>query len=669
MELFDRRGVAIRHAEDIRFDNATSGLAATNVQAAIDELPANAFHWSAVHTFDLTPVVPNDSWTYAKLQNVSATSRFLGRITAGSGDVEELTGTQATTLLNLFSSVLQGLVPASGGGTANFLRADGTFAAPAGGITGLANPTSPGVDLVGANGTALTAMRSDAKLVLDQSIVPTWSGTHTFSNVPVVPNDSWTYAKIQNATALSLLGRASNSSGDLADIAAGSDGQVLLRNGSALAFTAPTAPAAGLTISTGLTFALANDLSALEGLASAGFAARTATDTWAIRTLQPPAAGITITNPAGTAGDPTLVLANDLAALEGLGSTGFAARTTTDTWAQRTLTAPAAGFTITNPAGISGDPTFVLANDLSALEGLGTTGIAVRTATDTWTTRTLTEVANRTTVTNGTGVSGNPTVDISATYVGQASITTLGTITTGTWTGTTIAPANGGTGATAVPTNGQLLIGNGTTYTVASLTAPATGVSITGGSGSITFALTNDLSALEGLASTGFAARTATDTWAQRTLTAPAAGFTITNPAGIAGNPTFVLANDLSALEGLNSTGIAVRTTTDTWAQRTITEVSNRTTVTNGDGVSGNPTVDISATYVGQASITTLGTVTTGTWSATAIVNAKLAQMAAFTLKGNNTNSTASPVDLTSAQVKAMPFYTNAAEYSLAGGF
>lgn len=39
-------------------------------------------------------------------------------------------------------------------------------------------------------------------------------------------------------------------------------------------------------------------------------------------------------------------------------------------------------------------------------------------------------------------------IDIASTYVGQSSITTLGTITTGTWTGTTIAVANGGTGAT-----------------------------------------------------------------------------------------------------------------------------------------------------------------------------------------------------------------------------
>jgi hypothetical protein len=80
--------------------------------------------------------IANDIVTYAKMQNISATSRFLGRITAGAGDTEELTGTQATTLLNTFTSALKGLVPPSGGGTVNFLRADGTFTTPAGtGVT------------------------------------------------------------------------------------------------------------------------------------------------------------------------------------------------------------------------------------------------------------------------------------------------------------------------------------------------------------------------------------------------------------------------------------------------------------------------------------------------------------------------------------------------------
>ena len=56
-------------------------------------------------------------------------------------------------------------------------------------------------------------------------------------------------------------------------------------------------------------------------------------------------------------------------------------------------------------------------------------------------------------------------VGVPANYSGQNTITTLGTITTGTWNATTIAAANGGTGLTAV-VNG-LLKGNGTAYSVA----------------------------------------------------------------------------------------------------------------------------------------------------------------------------------------------------------
>lgn len=48
-----------------------------------------------------------------------------------------------------------------------------------------------------------------------------------------------------------------------------------------------------------------------------------------------------------------------------------------------------------------------------------------------------------------TSTGGNtPVIDISASYVGQASITTLGTITTGTWNATTIAINHGGSGQT-----------------------------------------------------------------------------------------------------------------------------------------------------------------------------------------------------------------------------
>lgn len=50
-------------------------------------------------------------------------------------------------------------------------------------------------------------------------------------------------------------------------------------------------------------------------------------------------------------------------------------------------------------------------------------------------------------------------VDIASTYVGQATITTLGTIGTGVWNGSTIGVAYGGTGATTLT---GILKGNGT---------------------------------------------------------------------------------------------------------------------------------------------------------------------------------------------------------------
>lgn len=227
------------------------------------------------------------------------------------------------------------------------------------------------------------------------------------------------------------------------------------------------------------------DLAALAANSTTGFWAYTGAGTGAARTLTAPAAGFTITNPAGTAGNPTFALANDLSALEALASTGFAARTTTDTWAQRTLTAPAAGFTITNPAGVAGDPTFALANDLAAYEGLSANGIVARTATDTAAVRTITGTANEITLTNGDGVSGNPTVSIpsAVTFTGKTvtggtfsgpAITTPGAGMTfaGSTSGTTTvaATAVAGTTALTLPAATDTLVGKATTDTLTNKT-------------------------------------------------------------------------------------------------------------------------------------------------------------------------------------------------------
>jgi hypothetical protein len=151
------------------------------------------------------------------------------------------------------------------------------------------------------------------------------------------------------------------------------------------------------------------------------------------------------------------------------------------------LVAPAAGLTIT-PSGSTF--TFALANDLAALEAMSGTGLVARTASETYAQRTITGTASRLSVSNGSGVAGNPTLDIDTGYVGQTSITTLGTIATGVWNGTAIPVLYGGTGQTSY-TNGQLLIGNTTGNTLAKSTLTAgSNVTITNGAGTITIAAT-----------------------------------------------------------------------------------------------------------------------------------------------------------------------------------
>lgn len=104
-----------------------------------------------------------------------------------------------------------------------------------------------------------------------------------------------------------------------------------------------------------------------------------------------------------------------------------------------TLPTTLAGYGITDAQPIDAD--------LTAIAALTGTGILVRTGADTYATRNVVGVANRTNVTNGDGASGDITVDIAATYAGQTSISTVGTINTGTWEGNVVGLAFGGTGA------------------------------------------------------------------------------------------------------------------------------------------------------------------------------------------------------------------------------
>ncbi|HEY9464659.1 MAG TPA: hypothetical protein VIR54_16310 [Vicinamibacterales bacterium] len=113
----------------------------------------------------------------------------LGRL-AGTGAANTLSGTDVNSLLPNFSATLKGTVPSPGTLTNNrFLRDDGAWVTVSLSLGALANPTAL-VGLTAVNGSAGTAMRSDAAPALDQGITPTWTGNHLWGdNVEILLGD------------------------------------------------------------------------------------------------------------------------------------------------------------------------------------------------------------------------------------------------------------------------------------------------------------------------------------------------------------------------------------------------------------------------------------------------------------------------------------------------
>jgi hypothetical protein len=140
--------------------------------------------------------------------------------------------------------------PATGAAAAPTFRALVTADLPDNGVTDAKLRDSVAISVIGrsANSTGdpadISAAAASAAVLRESGSV---LGFGTVATAGVADN-AITDAKLRDASALSVIGRSANSTGDPADIAAASDGQVLRRSGTALGFGAVSlATAAAVT--------------------------------------------------------------------------------------------------------------------------------------------------------------------------------------------------------------------------------------------------------------------------------------------------------------------------------------------------------------------------------------------------------------------------------------
>jgi hypothetical protein len=210
---------------------------------------------------------------------------------------------------------------------------------------------------------------------------------------------------------------------------------------------------------------------------------------------------------------------------------------------------------------------------------------------------------------------------------------------------TPVTVASGGTGLTTSPTNGQLLIGNGSNYTLSTLTA-GSGVSITNSAGSITLSAT-------GLGGT-VTAVTASGPLASSGGTTP--NISIANSTGTG---SVVLENSPSIFSATITAAVSASITTITGSSANITTVTGTT--------AGFSSANITQLGTTSATITTLSgtnvTYSSGTVSQLAATSATIATVSGTNATYSNGNFTSATVTTVSGTTAT---YTSATVTNLA---
>ena len=156
---------------------------------------------AGVKTFSSAPVVPDDSFTFAKLQNIP-TRAILGRATAGAGDVEALSVATATAMLEPASETVSGRVELADA-TEAAAGTDGTRALSPLRLRDALNATGSAPIYacrawVNFNGTGTVAIRASGNV---SSITDNGTGDYTVNFTTEMPDANYAVMPSQTAAA------------------------------------------------------------------------------------------------------------------------------------------------------------------------------------------------------------------------------------------------------------------------------------------------------------------------------------------------------------------------------------------------------------------------------------------------------------------------------------
>jgi hypothetical protein len=405
-------------------------------------------------------------------------------------------------------------------------------------------------------------------------------------------------------------------------------------------------------------------LANIAAMAANGIMVRSAANTVTPRTLTGTAGRIGVTNGDGAAGNPTIDLATVANggggsllkfSIDGYGRvTGTSAVGTADLTALLNGTYLAlAGGTLTGYVSAHADPTSAMhlaTKQYVDLLASGYTGKVTARAASTGNITTLAGGAPNTL--DGVALAANDVVLLKDQTTGSQNglyvVQTLGTGANGTWvrdpnfdTSAEVKPglyvfvsegtANGNNGY-SLTTDGPITLGttaltftqtSGAGQIIAGAGMTKTGNQLDVGTASTARIVVNadniDLATVAN-AGGGSLLKFSIDTYGRVTGTSAPTGADIVS----------IIGGELQAIDGLGTNGLIVRTGATTAAARTITGTAGNVDVTNGDGVAGNPTINLAdvagltpGTYQ-SVTVDQKGRVTAGTTASTEAVTTSL---------------------------------------------